>query len=960
MKHMKRITSLVLVLVMLTALLCSFTLNTSAASYHYNTGTRHELCTSLSAQAKEYYVGDYAWEKLCNLPGSSSGSSLKSMSSELYITLHNLMRNSIKNMGTYKSLPQLWRYSDAQNGVAGTQLIYADSTSESFNREHVWPKSRASYYQRNGGCDVHHLRPSDNNVNSTRGNHTMGDTRKLLPSGQYNTYTYGGKPVLYYNASYNGTGIVEVNDNIKGDVARIMLYVYVTWKQPNLFENVASSSLPPMDPDDDANNGIRVMNDLPTLLEWMEIDPVDTWEMSRNDICEDMQGNRNVFIDYPELAWLLFNKDLPGEYDTPSGYAHEHGSTGNFTIDAKSNNDAWGTVTVSGRTVVATPKEGYAVSGYTLSPEGAADVTRNGNNFTLTKLTDNVVLTVTFAPKTPATVYFSVPSGVTASSASVDTYLGETVTLPTVNGTPNLDDGNNYRFLGWVEAAVEDSTDADSLNILEAGDTYTVSKSTTLYALYTYLKEDSGSGQAGVYTLVTKARDDWSGNYVIASEYAYAMSNEGLGNALAAVDVTVNEDNTIHTTDSSIIWTVTRQADGSYTIQDTDGKYLSCSAAKSIALVDEVIDETTSWNLGVDLVAPTNSKCGTLQYNANSPRFTTYTSSQKQLALFAGSTGTQHYTTLATGGSCDQGHAWGEWKVTTEPTCTEEGEETRTCMRCGETETRAVAALGHDYVETVTEPTCTEKGFTTHKCSRCGDEYVDAYTDALGHAWGEWEVTKEATEEEAGEETRTCARCGEKETRETAKLDCPSAKFEDVDQSRWYHSAVDYALVNNLFSGVDDTHFAPNDVTTRAMFVAVLWRVEGKPAPKSAAGFTDVPEKSYYTDAVAWAAENKIVAGKTSDRFAPKDNVTREQAASFLYRYAKYKDYDLTADADLSAYPDADKVSNYAKDGLSWAVDHELISGNKTGDAVNLDPAGLATRAQVARILMLFAENIAK
>ena len=261
-----------------------------------------------------------------------------------------------------------------------------------------------------------------------------------------------------------------------------------------------------------------------------------------------------------------------------------------------------------------------------------------------------------------------------------------------------------------------------------------------------------------------------------------------------------------------------------------------------------------------------------------------------------------------------------------------------------------------------TPATCTEPGLSDGSyCADCGKVLAPQEEIApLGHDWGEWKATKEATEEAAGEETRTCSRCGESETREIAKLDCPSEKFEDVDQSRWYHSAVDYALVNNLFSGVDDTHFAPNDATTRAMFVAVLWRVEGKPAPKSAAGFTDVPEKSYYTDAVAWAAENKIVAGKTSDRFAPKDNVTREQAASFLYRYAKYKDYDLTADADLSAYPDADKVSNYAKDGLSWAVDHELISGNKTGDAVNLDPAGLATRAQVARILMLFAENIAK
>ena len=309
------------------------------------------------------------------------------------------------------------------------------------------------------------------------------------------------------------------------------------------------------------------------------------------------------------------------------------------------------------------------------------------------------------------------------------------------------------------------------------------------------------------------------------------------------------------------------------------------------------------------------------------------------------------------------GHDWDNGTITSQPTCTVDGVRTFRCTRCGETRTETIPATGHTVITDPAKPaTCTESGLTAGShCDVCGTVIEKQEEIApLGHDWGEWEVTKEATEEEAGEETRTCKRCEEAETREIAKLDCPSEKFEDVDQSRWYHSAVDYALVNNLFSGVDDTHFAPNDVTTRAMFVAVLWRVEGKPAPKSAADFADVPEKSYYTDAVAWAAENKIVAGKTSDRFAPKDNVTREQAASFLYRYAKYKGYDLTADADLSAYPDAGKVSKYAKKSVCWAVGNGLISGNKTGDVVNLDPAGFATRAQVARILMLFAETVAK
>ena len=112
-------------------------------------------------------------------------------------------------------------------------------------------------------------------------------------------------------------------------------------------------------------------------------------------------------------------------------------------------------------------------------------------------------------------------------------------------------------------------------------------------------------------------------------------------------------------------------------------------------------------------------------------------------------------------------HSFGEWTETKAATCTEKGEETRTCGSCGETETREIEALGHDYESVVTEPTCTEGGYTTHTCSRCGDSYTDSETAALGHDWSEWTETKAATCTEKGEETRTCGSCGETETRET-------------------------------------------------------------------------------------------------------------------------------------------------------------------------------------------------
>ena len=265
---------------------------TKAATLSYNTGIRDQAAANLSNDAIQYYQGSYSDSVLSQL----NGSTLKN-------SLYSLMSSTMKNSVSYYSLPSYWKYSDAEDGKAGTVLFYSDEDSSYFNREHVWPKSRGSFYQSNGGCDLHHLRPTDVAVNSSRGNYTMGD---LNHSGT--AVTYNGKTVGWYNDALD---LFEPLDNVKGDVARIFLYMYVRWQQPNLYEDVPKSSLPVLDPDDTSDTGEAVIENLDTLLNWMISDPVDTWEMSRNDIVEDVQGNRNVFIDHPEYAWKIFNKTVP-------------------------------------------------------------------------------------------------------------------------------------------------------------------------------------------------------------------------------------------------------------------------------------------------------------------------------------------------------------------------------------------------------------------------------------------------------------------------------------------------------------------------------------------------------------------------------------------------------------------------------------------------------------------------
>ena len=180
--------------------------------------------------------------------------------------------------------------------------------------------------------------------------------------------------------------------------------------------------------------------------------------------------------------------------------------------------------------------------------------------------------------------------------------------------------------------------------------------------------------------------------------------------------------------------------------------------------------------------------------------------------------------------------------------------------------------------------------------------------------------------------------------------------FTDVRESDWFYDDVVFAYENGLFSGTSDTTFSPNTSMTRAMLVTVLYRLEGQPAVNGRSGFSDVQYNGYYEDAVTWAADNGIVNGISTSTFSPNANVTREQMAAILYRYAQYKKYNTAASSSLNSFSDHASVSGYAVMPLQWAVAEKLINGS----AGKLMPTGNATRAQVAAILHRFVTNVAK
>lgn len=262
-------------------------------------------------------------------------------------------------------------------------------------------------------------------------------------------------------------------------------------------------------------------------------------------------------------------------------------------------------------------------------------------------------------------------------------------------------------------------------------------------------------------------------------------------------------------------------------------------------------------------------------------------------------------------------------------------------------------ALGHDYQAVVTAPTCTEGGYTTYTCTRGDDSYVADRVPALGHAWGDWTVTQPADCFHEGEEARTCPICQETQTRVIpANQDaCPSKQFVDVNEKLWYHEGVDYVLQTGLMIGTSERTFSPNGPLTRGQLMVILYRLAGSPAVEADTPFTDVQAGTYYADAVAWAYEAGIAKGVSQTRFAPNQGVSREQLVTFFARYTVWTGNVVAAVGDLRGFEDADRVSAYAKEAMTWAVENGLIEG--TGENL-LAPGHGSTRAQAATILLRY------
>ena len=747
----KRSLSMLMALVLVISLFSGVVLPASAASYTYNWGYRGQVATSLSTAAVNFYSGT-SYDTMTSYAGSSSISSVPG--SSLYSYLQTLMSSRHSHITSYDETKELYRYTDCQGGGGAISSFYSGRSigpdwDGSWNREHTWPNSKGEGSAEN---DIMMLRPTSTIENSSRGNTAYGES-----SG-------------YYNPNSESGGAYD----LRGDVARIMLYVYVRWGNTSYMWG---------------SSGVMESRDV--LLKWMKADPVDTWELGRNDAVQSITGTRNVFVDYPELAFLLFGEVVPADMTTPSGMA----GASTYNITATSNDTAMGTVSVAGKNVTAVPAEGYLATGYEIL-SGDATVIRNGNTFVVNAASD-CQIRILFAPKTLVELTY-VSNGVTLSSQQV--YGGDPVTLPAYTG--NAPEG--CQFLGWVDAPVSSTETRPAY--YRAGESYTVNGATTIYALFSYTAEGGVSG--GTWTLVTSASELDAGDQIVIAANAKGV-------VAGAIEKTyLKEVSTTFSDDKSTIPTLAADASiftlggntGAWTLTDASGNVLGCTEVKKLAYGSG----TTTWTISVSgnnaTIQSTASGCGWIQYNAGSPRFTTYTSSQvlPQLYVLDTAAGSTFYTT-STCAHEDTVDVTGS-----AANCTASGYTAGVyCNDCSSyiSGHQIIPAYGHSYSSVVTPPTATEAGYTTHTCGGCGDVYTSDPVPALGVTYT---VSFSVPADVAPMESMDCNSAG---------ILLPQAEeVEGYTFCGWAEEAVEDTAEDVAFHKAGDKYVALADTTLYALY----------------------------------------------------------------------------------------------------------------------------------------------
>lgn len=702
----------------------SFAADAATVNYQYgstskysnvikNWGTREEVATFLSPNAEDFY-SDTTYEELIEKSGSSNLTIVDT--SALYVALNQLMKNAHSKTNSYEDTKTLMAFTDIQNSgstsnkisafYSGTEVGPDWDSGSTWNREHTWPNSKGGSSSSDGGgvneVDIMMIRPETASNNSSRGNKAYGEGSAYYYPNLSNTY------------------------DVRGDAARTILYVYVRWgtEESEVLNNLWGSD--------------GVFESKEVLLNWIQEDPVDTWEMGRNDSVQSITGTRNVFVDYPELAFALFNEDIP-EMVTPSGKAGAE----TYQITANSNNSTYGTVSVSGSVITATPAAGYQVAGYQVT-SGTASVIQNGNSFTV-KATSDCTITINFE-KAPTYTVKVLENGATKVSQQVQ--ANTAYVLPAFSG--QLPEG--YTFQGWATAEVADSSQKPAMHA--AGASVTITANTSFYAVASYFDSDAETTDS-TWTLVTDAAQLNIGSEVIiaAKDYDVAMSTTQNGNNRGQAAVTKTGSALTYDTAVAVFTLESGTISGTYAFNTGSGYLYAVNATSNYLRTQTTLTDGGSFNIvpasdgtcAITSAAYTSSTSGVgqvpMQYNT-SGMFACYPkATQQALSLYVAQAagGATGYTTTWAGSTESCQHA-DTSTVTVAASCTVNGSVTVSCNTCGEVLSVTEIPAAHKEAEEIVAPTLSSEGYTRYYCTVCGDEYFEDYVAALTNIAG-WNLT---------------------------------------------------------------------------------------------------------------------------------------------------------------------------------------------------------------------------
>ncbi len=751
-------------------------------------------CEQVAEADSDYYAS------IESLASDVQGSTFRSKLAQLIISTH-------KTQTSYDGLRTVFPKTDKDPNKSGNIIWFYTGTSVSFsgsfntgtNREHVWPKNAGKAFtaESGPGSDSHHLRPCNDQLNSTRSSHQFGEVATTTGNivKESGSTSYDNLCYLSGNYFYPGVGY-------RGATARILMYMQTRWGDEFSLQFVVGEG------------GNKNIGDIKTLLKWHYLEPPTEEEKARNEAVYAIQGNRNPFIDHPEYATRIYCYDgnsynstlqsVAAQYDTYSG---EQAEIETITLDKST-----ATLAVGGQITLqpsVTPTN--AKRDFTWSSDNTSVATVDSTG-TVNAIA-NGTATITCASKsnpgisTSMTVTVKSVTDISVSGSPTKTayYEGETFNPKGLTVTATYSDNStailNNTDCQWLDGTSKNTT-------LSLGSTSVICKYGTIEKTVSGITVEEGQGgtititrsnfsASGSYSWCDWTSDNVSGQAFIypgntseiqmnVSKASYYLFNTTaipgdilsitvkMTDGKSAREFDVRTQSTAYSQVSQYPTTGTSYGEKSAT---SDGTTWEINSSDRFFTINYTYDDSDS---AAAYISEIIIQYGARQTNACSHSYTdvvtpptcanqgytTHTCSK------CGDTYKDSYV-AATGQ-----HTYGEWTVTTQPTQTTAGVKTHTCTVCGKTETQSIPATGstaceHNYTAVVTPPTCADQGYTTHTCSKCGDSYVDSYVAATGqHTYGEWTITTQPTETTAGVKTHTCTVCGNVETENIPATGC--------------------------------------------------------------------------------------------------------------------------------------------------------------------------------------------